>query len=63
MELKKLENYEGVIVKVLLNSGATGLFMDMTFAKKKGFKIEKSKNPFLVRNVNGTVNVGEAIMY
>jgi len=41
--LEKLENHEGVAVKALLNSGATGLFMDMTFAKEKGFKIEKLK--------------------
>jgi len=43
--LEKLENYEGVAVKVLLDSRTTGLFMDMTFAKEKGFKMEKLKNP------------------
>ena len=61
--LEKLENYEGVAVKVLLDSRETGLFIDMTFAKEKGFKIEKLKNPLLVRNVNGTANLGGAIMY
>ena len=30
--LEKLENHKGVVVRVLLDSGATGLFMDMTFA-------------------------------
>jgi len=30
--LEKLENYEGVAVKALLDSGETDLFMDMTFA-------------------------------
>jgi len=39
VELEKLENHEGVAVKVLLDSGATGLFMDTTFAKEKGFKM------------------------
>ena len=58
VELEKLENHEGVAVKALLDSGATGLFMDMTFAKEKGFKMEKLKKPLLVRNVDGTVNVG-----
>jgi len=43
--LEKLENHEGVAVKVLLDSRATSLFMDMTFAKEKGFKMEKLKNP------------------
>jgi len=41
--LEKLESYEGVAVKALLDSGATGLFMDTTFTKEKGFKIEKLK--------------------
>ena len=61
--LEKLENHKGVAVRALLDSGATGLFMDMTFAKEKGFKIEKLKKLLLVRNVDGTVNAGGAIMY
>jgi len=32
MELEKLENHEEVAVRTLLDSRATGLFMDMTFA-------------------------------
>jgi len=63
MGLEKLENHEGVVVRVLLDSGAIGLFMDTTFARKKGFKMEKLKKPLLVRNVDGTVNVGGAIMH
>jgi len=61
--LEKLENHKGVAVKALLDSGATGLFMDMIFAKEKGFKMEKLKNPLLVRNVDGTANVRGAIMH
>jgi len=61
--LEKLESHEGVAVKALLDSGATGLFMDTTFAKEKGFKMEKLKKPLLVRNMDGTANVGGAIMY
>ena len=63
IELEKLENYEGVVVRALLDSGATDLFMDTTFAREKGFKIKKLKKPLLVRNVNGIVNAGGAIMY
>jgi len=37
--------------------------MDMTFAREKGFKMEKIKNPLLVKNVDGTVNIGEAITH
>ena len=41
--LEKLESLEGVAVKALLDSSVTGLFMDITFTKEKGFKIEKLK--------------------
>jgi len=58
--LEKLENHEGIVVKALLDSGVTGLFMDIAFAKEKGFKMEKLKNPLLVRNINRTANVGGA---
>ena len=61
--LEKLENHERVAVRVLLDSGAMGLFMDMTFAREKEFKIEKLKNPLLVRNVDRTVNAGGAITH
>jgi len=46
--LKKLENYKEVVVKALLNSRATGLFIDIKFTKEKGFKLEKLRNPLLV---------------
>jgi len=61
--LEKLENHKGVAVKALLDSGATGLFMDTIFAKRKEFKIEKLKNWLLVRNVDETENVGGAITH
>ena len=60
---KKLENHEGIAVKALLGSGATGLFMDTAFAKEKGFKIEKLKSLLLVRNVNGIANMRRAITH
>ena len=61
--LEKLENHKGVVVKALLDSRATGLFMNTTFAKEKGFKMKRIKNPLLVKNVDGTVNIGGAIMH
>jgi len=61
--LEKLESYEGVAVRTLLDSGAIDLFMDMIFAQEKGFKIEKLKKLLLVRNINRTVNTGEAITH
>ena len=61
--LEKLESHEGIAVKALLDSRATGLFMDTTFAREKGFKMKKLKNPLLVRNVDGIVNAGGAITH
>jgi len=40
-----------------------GLFMGTTYAREKGFKMEKLKNPLLVRNVDGMVNAGGAITH
>ena len=51
------------MVKALLDSGTIGLFIDTAFAKEKRFKIKKLRNPLLVKNVDGTVNVGGAITY
>jgi len=61
--LEKLESYEGIVVKVLLDSRVTGLFMDTTFAKEKRFKMEKLKKPLLVRNVDRMANAGGAITH
>jgi len=61
--LEKLESHEGIAVKALLDSRVTGLFMNTTFAKEKGFKMEKLKKPLLVRNVDGMANAEGAIMH
>ena len=61
--LEKLENHKGVVVKALLDSGATGLFMNTTFVKEKGFKIERIKKSLIVKNMNRTINMGEEIMH
>jgi len=61
--LKKLENHEGVAVKVLLDSGATGLFMDTAFTKEKGFRMKRMKKPLLVKNMDETINIGGAITH
>ena len=61
--LEKLESHKEVAVKALLDSGATDLFINIKFAKEKGFKLEKFKTSLLVRNINETINIGEAITY
>jgi len=54
--IEKLDNHEGVMVKVLLDSGTTGLFVDKKFVEEHGFKLEKLDQPIEVKNVNGTSN-------
>ena len=61
--LEKLESHAGVAVKALLDSRATGLFMNTAFVKEKGFRMEKMKKPLLVKNVDRTINIGGAIMH
>ena len=54
--IEKLDNHEGVMVKVLLDSGTTGLFVDKKFVEEHSFKLEKLDQPIEIKNVNGTSN-------
>jgi len=50
--VEKLDTHEGITVKALLDSGATGMFMDKRMAARHGFKLQKLERPIAVRNVN-----------
>ena len=63
IKVEKVDTYEGVIVKALLDSSATGMFMDKKMAAKHGFKLQKLDRPVMVRNVDGTNNSGRAIIH
>ena len=54
--LEKVDTHEGVSVKALLDSGATGLFMSKRLAEKQGFKLEKLNKPIKVRNMDESDN-------
>ena len=54
--LKQEEEEEGIIVEVLLDSGATGLVMSEEFVKKHRFRRIKLERPIYVRNVDGILN-------
>ena len=58
-----MDTYEGVIVKALLDSGVTGIFMDRKMAAKHGFRLQKLERPVAVRNVDGMDNSGRAITH
>jgi len=63
IEVEKIDTHEGVMIKVLLDSGATGMFMDRKMAARHGFKLQELKRPLMVKNVDGTVNSGRAITH
>jgi len=48
---------------VLLDSGAMGMFINRKMVAKHGFKLQKLERPIRVKNVDGTYNSREAIIY
>ena len=46
--VEKIDTHEGVSVKALLDSGATGLFMSKKYAERGGFKLIKLGKPIIV---------------
>jgi len=61
--VEKIDTHEGVVIKVLLDSGTTGMFMDRQTIARHGFKLQKLERPLVVRNVDGTNNSGGAITH
>jgi len=55
--------HEGIMVKALLDSSVTGMFMDKKIAAKHGFRLQKLERPVAVRNIDGTNNSGRAITH
>ena len=60
--MERIDTHERVTVKALLDSKATGMFMDRKFVEKHGFRMEKLDRPNRVTNVDGTDNVGGSII-
>ena len=54
--LERINMQEGVKMKALLDSGATGLVMSSEFAKRQGFKLKKMERSTYIRNVDGIFN-------
>ena len=48
---------------MLLNSSATGMFMNRKIAAKHEFRLQKLDRPVMVRNVDGINNSIETITY
>jgi len=63
IRVEKIDTHEGVVIKALLDSGATGMFMDKQIAARHEFKLQKLERLLVVRNVDGTNNSGGAITH
>ena len=63
IEVETLDMHKGITIKVLLDSGATGMFMDRKMAARHEFKLQKLERPIAVRNIDGTNNSREVITY
>jgi len=61
--VEKIDTHEGVMIKALLDSGATGMFIDRQTAARHGFKLQKLERLIAIRNVDGTNNSGRAITH
>ena len=61
--VEKIDMHESVMIKALLDSSATRIFIDRQTAARHGFKLQKLERPVAVRNVDGTNNSGGAITH
>ena len=61
--IEKVDTHEGVTVKVLLDSGATGMFADRKFMEKNGFKLERLERAVRIKNMDRTENSGGMVTY
>jgi len=63
IRLEKIDTHEGVTVKALLDSRATGMFVDRKFVEKHGFRMDRLEKPLMVTNVDGSNNSGGRITH
>ena len=61
--LKLIDTHQMVDVDALLDSSATGVFMDEKFAEHNGIAMWKLNKPIHVYNVDGTLNQGGFITH
>jgi len=59
--LRTVDSHEVEEVNMLLNSGATGLFIDCTWLHQKKIMTHKLEHPIKVYNIDGSVNRGGSI--
>jgi len=61
--IEKINMHEGIMAKVLLDSGAMGMFMNKKTTAKHGFKLQKLERLIAIRNMDRTNNSRGAITH
>jgi len=52
IEVEKVDIYEGVTVKALLDSGMTGMFINKKMAARYRFRLQKLERLVIVKNMD-----------
>jgi len=63
IRVEKIDTHKGMMIKALLDSGTIGMFINRQTAARHRFRLQKLERPLMVKNVDGTVNSGGAIMH
>ena len=63
IRIEKIDIHEGIMVKVLLDSSITGMFIDKRIAAKHRFRLQKLERLIAIRNVDKTNNSRGAITH
>ena len=56
IELERIDMQEGMIVEVLLDSGAIDFVMSLQFSRKQRFKLKRIKRSIYIRSINSSFN-------
>jgi len=62
-EMEKIDTHKDIMVKVLLDNGVIGMFIDRKTTAKYSFRLQKLERPIAVRNIDGMNNSGGAITH
>src|ERR1700678_269311 len=61
--IKTIRGNETIKTKVLLDTGAEGLFMDKNYTEEHDIILRKLPNPIIPKNIDGTLNHAEQITH
>src|SRR6266446_879144 len=62
VELTSLTSLASISTSVLLDSGATGMFINRSFVQKHQLETTPLPQPILVHNINGSLNENRSVM-